>query len=75
VTGMLLERLSRIILGFCESEEGWGLGAVRLLIAGRLRRPAKFGSVGGRYPVRVNPKESEFGCELEIPSVGVGRIR
>ena len=74
VTGISANWFSVSGISFSLGKRGFGLGVVCLLIAGRLRRPAKFGSVGGRYLVRVNPDKIEIGSEFEISSVEVGAI-
>jgi hypothetical protein len=74
VTGTSANWFSVSEILFSLGKRGFWLGVVRLLIAGRLQRPAKFGSVGGRYPVRVNPDKIDICREFEISSVEVGKI-
>src|SRR5277367_7077240 len=74
MTGISAKWFSASEILFSLGKRGLWLGVVRLLIAGRLRRPAKFGSVGGRYPVRLNPDKIDICCEFEISSVEVGEI-
>src|SRR5271156_6729420 len=74
VTGISANWFSVSGILFLLGKRGFGLGVVRLLIAGRLRRPAKFGSVGGRYPVPLNPDKIDICCEFEISSVEVSEI-
>jgi len=74
MTGISAKWFSVSEILFFFEERGSGFGVVRLRIAGRLRRPAKFGSVGGRYPVRLSTGKIEFGGEFEISSVEVGEI-